>query len=249
MNTRSTEAADTAMPGIAKSAWASMQPHDVERFGEVILDPEERRRWCTAILIGGLPYIWTTFAALERQMFLDRLDLADGHRVLLIGEGLAGIGIDEEIKSLVGPTGEVVIVDFLEQVRNLVSSGQWPQWDWSYADDFASESFDSVAIFQGVAHANKWSQAASHLLRVLKHARPIVLGEVVFGPPMAEVIYQDAHVRYVFTKIWEAIFPGQPFEEQPYWSPEALEAAFDGLVIDNGSRAAGGVELFWGTKA
>ena len=33
--------------------WAWMQPHDVRRFGEVIMDPKEQERWCRAVLLGG----------------------------------------------------------------------------------------------------------------------------------------------------------------------------------------------------
>lgn len=33
--------------------WAWMQPYDVRRFGEVILDKKEQERWCRAVLLGG----------------------------------------------------------------------------------------------------------------------------------------------------------------------------------------------------
>ena len=230
----------------ARSAWDSMQPYDIARFGEVILDPDERRRWCTAILIGGLPYIWNTIADESRRTFLTQLAVQPGDRVLLIGEGIEAIGIDEEIGALAGSEGEVVTIDFLEQVRNLVADGQWPQWHWTLADAFADGEFDAIAVFQGVAHSDDWRVTAEHLLRVLKPGGMIVLGEVCFGPPMARVIRQDAHVHYVFTKIWEALFPGQAFEDQPYWSPEELDKAFAGLVDEPGSAADAGVELFWG---
>lgn len=32
-----------------------MQPYDVRRFDEVILDKKEQERWCRAVLLGGLP--------------------------------------------------------------------------------------------------------------------------------------------------------------------------------------------------
>jgi hypothetical protein len=230
-------------------AWGAMLPHDIARFGEVILDPAERKRWCTAILIGGLPYIWRELAAVPRQLFLDRLGVSPGDRVLLVGEGLEGIGIGTEIMGLVGPSGDVVTVDFMERVRDTAMAGEWPQWAWPYTEEYPDEYFDAVAIFQGVAHSEDWAVTGRELMRVLKPGRMIVLGEIIFGPPLSAVIRQDVHVTYVFTKIWEAIFPpGATFDDMPYWSPEALTVAFDGQVEDAETFVWRGVELFWGRK-
>jgi len=231
------------------SAWDSMLPNDVERFGEVILDQRERRRWCAAILIGGLPYIWSTTGAEQRRRFLEHLHLQRGDRVLLIGEGIPGIGIDAEIRDRIGPDAELVVVDFMEQVRDTVSSGRFPQWTWSYGAQYPDEHFDAIAVFQGVAHADDWHAAAVDLLRTLKPGGAIALGEVIFGPPMADVIRQDAHVLYVFTKLWEVLFPGQVFEDQPYWSLQDLAKAFAGMLSDTGEHADRGIEVFWGLKA
>ena len=236
------------MTSQTQPAWDAMLPHDVERFGEVILDPAERRRWCAAILIGGLPYIWSTTGSDLKQRFLDELEITSGDRVLLIGEGLAGIGIDATIAEKLGPSGELVITDFMTQVRDAVQGGQFPQWPWTYADEYPDGHFDAIAIFQGVAHAEDWRAAGAGLLRALKPGGKIVLGEVIFGPPMAEVIRQDAHVLYVFSKLWEVLFPGQEFEDQPYWGPEALTEAFAGQVTDSGTESDRGIELFWGRK-
>jgi ubiquinone/menaquinone biosynthesis C-methylase UbiE len=229
-------------------AWDAMLPHDVERFGAVITDPAERRRWCAAILIGGLPYIWATTGAEQRRRFVEHLALAPGDRVLLIGEGIAGIGIDAELRAQIGGDGELVTIDFMEKVRDTVQSGRFPQWRWDYGDRFADGHFDAIAVFQGVAHPDDWEAAATNLLRTLKPGGTIALGEVIFGPPMADVIRQDAHVLYVFTKLWEVLFPGQAFEEQPYWSLDALAQAFDGRLTEQGSHSDRGIEVFWGRK-
>jgi len=109
--------------------------------------------------------------------------------------------------------------------------------------------FDAIAVFQGVAHSEDWAITARELLRVLKPGGMIALGEIIFGAPLADVIRLDVHVTYVFTKIWEAIFaPGTTFEQMPYWSPEALTAAFDGQVEQPETFVWRGVELFWGRK-
>ena len=89
---------------------------------------------------------------------------------------------------------------------------------------------------------------AANLLRTVRPGGRVALGEVMFGPPMADVIRQDAHVLYVFTKLWEVLFPGQEFEEQPYWGPEDLSRAFAGQLEDIGMHADRGIEVFWGRK-
>jgi SAM-dependent methyltransferase len=232
------------------TAWGMMQPHDTARFGDVINDPAERKRWCTAILIGGLPYIWQELAPVPRRMFLNRLELQAGDRVLLIGEGLEGIGIADEIGERIGPDGEIVTVDFMERVRDVAGAGGWAQWGWDdYTKHYADGHFDAIAIFQGVAHADDWRTAGAELLRVLKPGRMIVLGEVVFGPPLNDVIELDVHVTYVFTKIAEAMFaPGFGIKDMPYWSPERIEEAFEGQVEEGETFVWRGVELFWGRK-
>jgi hypothetical protein len=35
--------------------WDWMQPYDVRRFGEVILDKNEQESWCRAVLLGVSP--------------------------------------------------------------------------------------------------------------------------------------------------------------------------------------------------
>ncbi len=230
------------------SAWEAMQPYETERFGAVIADPVERKRWAGAFMLGGLPYMWRTLAPVPRRLFLDRLELREGDRVLLVGEALDGIGIGGEIRERIGDRGEIVIVDFIEKVRDIAMEGRRPQWEWDYTREYPDEHFDAIAIFQGVAHSEDWRVTARELVRTLRPGRMIALGEIIFGPPLARVIRQDVHVTYLFTKIWEALTPGQAFEDQVYWSPEELHAAFDGLVTDAESFVWRGVELFWGRR-
>ena len=64
-----------------------MQAYDVKRFGEVILDPTEQARWCRAVMLGGLPYMWHKASAV-RAMIFDRLALRPNDTVLLLGECL-----------------------------------------------------------------------------------------------------------------------------------------------------------------
>jgi hypothetical protein len=36
-----------------ENPWDWLQPHDSARFGQVIHNPEERARWCRAVLTGA----------------------------------------------------------------------------------------------------------------------------------------------------------------------------------------------------
>src|SRR3974390_2230073 len=71
--------------------WAWMQPYYARRFGEVILDKKEQERWCRAVLLGGLPFMWRK-AKVARDLIYDRLELRPGAKVLIIGESLAPCG-------------------------------------------------------------------------------------------------------------------------------------------------------------
>ena len=57
--------------------WKWMQPYDVCRFGEVILDRKEQERWCRAVLLGGLPFMWRK-AEVARNLIYDKLELREG---------------------------------------------------------------------------------------------------------------------------------------------------------------------------
>ena len=46
--------------------WAWMQPHDLRRFGEIIMDPKEQERWCRAVLLGGLPFMCRRLRTLQK---------------------------------------------------------------------------------------------------------------------------------------------------------------------------------------
>ncbi len=65
--------------------WAWMQPYDVRRFGDAILDRKEQECWCRAVLLGGLPFMWRK-AEVVRNLIYNRLELQAGDEVLIIGE-------------------------------------------------------------------------------------------------------------------------------------------------------------------
>jgi len=88
------------MSGMDKEdPWKWMQPYDVRRFGDVILDPKEQERWCRAVLLGGLPFMWRK-AEVARNVIYDRLELREGDRVLVIGECIEPCGFVDDAKQV-----------------------------------------------------------------------------------------------------------------------------------------------------
>ena len=97
--------------------WDWMQPYDVQRFGEVILDRKEQERWCRAVLLGGLPFMWRKAEA-ARNVIYDRLELRPGDKVLIIGECIAPCGFVDDMKQRIGSNGEVHVIDITDEARD-----------------------------------------------------------------------------------------------------------------------------------
>lgn len=227
------------------SPWSMMQPYEADRWGKDIFDEEKRHRWCSAIVTGGLPYLWQHVARVPRDLIFDKLELKKGDKVLILGEAIAGCRFDTEMQERVGD-GEVVVIDFMNEVRDRFPTGRSVMWDWEFTQHFEDAHFDVVAVLQGVAHAADWRKTGSELLRVMKPGRRIVLGEVAFGQPFVDRIKADVHIEYIFDKLYEGHH--RPYEELTYWGPADLLKAFDGLVEEPQTFDWRGVELFWGRK-
>jgi SAM-dependent methyltransferase len=227
--------------------WTAMLPLEADRWGADIFDPATRRRWCGAIMLGGLPYIWNVSAAVPRRLAVDKLAIGQGDDVLIIGEAVTGCGFDSELAAIVGETGTVTTIDFMDRVRDLMLADTFPQWDWSeYTRDLPDESVDAIAVFQGVAHAEDWHSTARELRRVLKPGGALVMAEVVFGPGFESRVRSDVHSEYFVEKLLEGM--GIAFDAFPYWSPAELEAALSDGFRDIQSFAWRGVELTWASK-
>lgn len=226
--------------------WAAMAPEDADRWGQDILDPEARRRWCMAILWGGLPYLWTEVAKVPRRIAVDRLDLSPGRRVLVVGEAVAGIGFDEEVRRLVGSDGEVVVWDLRDQVLEMMRAGDRPQWRWNETAAYADGHFDAVFVAQAVSHAGDWAREGAELLRVLKPGRPIVLAEIMFAGAFFTRARADVHLEYWVRKMLEGI--GETFDTLVGYDQDELVAALGPQLEGLETFAWRGVELLWGRK-
>lgn len=234
-----------------ESPWDALQDYDVRRFGPEILDRAEQERWCKAIFLGGLPYMWQRATAV-RQLIYDALDLHEGQRVLVIGEGVEACGFAGELRARVGAGGDVTVVDIIDEARDryeagtIGKNGQLATWRYRYADDLPSDHFDAVAVLQGVQHAEDWQETGKDLVRVLKPGRRIVLAEIAFGPRFAMRADADVHLSYLVRKIFDRI--GWDYTDFPYHGLDDLAAAFDGIVEAADSFEWRGIEVFWGRK-
>jgi ubiquinone/menaquinone biosynthesis C-methylase UbiE len=232
--------------------WRWMQPYDVRRFGEVILDPAEQERWCRAVLLGGLPFMWRK-AEVARNLIYDRLELRPGDKVLVIGECIEACGFVDDMRARIGPTGEVKVFDITDEARdNYIAKrkgrgGQLATWQWTYTRDIPDGHFDCATCLQGVQHTDDWRETGAEMLRTMKRGRNVVLAEIAYSPETRMKIELDMHIEYVFAKLLSRV--GWRLDQFPYYSPKDLEQAFAGLVAEPGFFVWKGIEVFWGRKA
>jgi ubiquinone/menaquinone biosynthesis C-methylase UbiE len=231
--------------------WAWMQPYDVRRFGGDIMNHSEQERWCRAVLLGGLPFMWRK-AEVARNLIYDRLELRPGDKVLIIGECIEPCGFVADVREGIGPAGDIKVIDITDEARdNYISKkrgrgGQLATWQWTYTRGIAEGVFDCVACLQGVQHTDDWRESGAELLRVMKPGRNLVLAEIAYSPETKMKIKLDMHIDYVFQKLLSRV--GWSLDDFPYYSPKDLEAAFSGLVEETGSFVWKGVEIFCGRK-
>ena len=235
-----------------ENPWNWLQPHDARRLGDVINDPKERERWCNALLVGGLPYLWKHKAEPIRELMYQKLALRPGDKVLIIGESIESCGFETDIRSRIGQQGEIRSIDIIEQARDAVMgnkrgrNGKLGTWRYDYTSDVPDAYFDCVAVLQGIQHTDDWRESGTELLRVMKSGRVIMLSEIGFSPRLQMAAELDLHIEYWLDKLFfGAGMQGLDFS---YYSEQELRQEFDGLVRDPQWFNWRGVELFWGTK-
>lgn len=237
-----------------RGPWGYIQPWDVAALGPTIKDPAEQKRWARVIMLGGLPYMWRELAAPMNTIIYSLLEVKPGDRVLVIGESVEPCGWAEDFRRLVGPSGEVRVVEILEDARaaydakKVGRNGKLACWRWSYTQEIADASYDVVAVMQAVQHADDWREIGADLIRVLKPGRRLVLAEIfIFGDPFWARMEADLHLTYWVHKMTQYFPPFDP-RQTPYYSPQGLHAAFAGLLEQPENIEWKGLELFWGRK-
>jgi hypothetical protein len=232
--------------------WDFVQPMDVRRLGEVILDRDEQQRWCrAAMLAGSLPYMWRHKAATVRALIYDKLELKEGDNVLVIGEMVDACGFAGDIRGRIG-NGKLHVIDITDEARDAVfagtrgAGGALGTWRWDYTRAFADASFDCVAVLQAVQHADDWRITGEELLRVMKRGRTLMLAEITFSPRIKLLAEMDIHLETWVEKLSSRV-GFDPFAYS-YYSAEALDRIFSGMVGDPRTFVWKGIELFWGRK-
>jgi hypothetical protein len=230
--------------------WDWMQPHDIARFGVVIGDPKEQERWCRAVMLGGLPYMWNK-AGVVREMIYDKLALRAGDKVLVIGESLESCGFIDDINARIGPAGELRAIDITDEARDNYFAGkrgrggQLATWQWTYTSEIPDGRFDCAAVLQAVQHTDDWTETGQELLRVMKPGRNVVLAEITYGPEFTMLAQLDMHLEYLIEKVFRASASGLrifPITARRTWSGRSP------TCVDPGTFLWKGIELFWGTK-
>ena len=233
-----------------KSPWDYMGPAETAILGDIVLNHEEQARWGRAILFGTLPYMWREKASVIREMIYDKLNLKPGYKVLIIGECIQVCGFDSDMQKRMNGQGQIDLVDITDHARksyidgHIGRGGQLATWQWTYTKDTPDAYYDAVAILQAVQHTDDWRESASELTRILKPGGSIVLGEIILGPKILAAASVDVHIEAWLDKIFSRM--GWSIDRFPYYSPEELMAAFEGLVKDAQTFAWKGIELFWG---
>jgi hypothetical protein len=236
----------------SSNPWDWMQPHDARLLGDVIRDPQEQGRWCRAVMLGGLPYMWRRKAAVVRELMYEKLALRRGDAVLIVGESIESCGFADDIRARIGEQGTIETIDITSEAREAYFAGrrgrhgQLATWRWDYTRAMAEERFDCVAVLQATQHADDWTDVGRELLRVMKRGRNILLSEITMSPQMVMKAGLDVHIEYWLEKMFAGV--GFNIDQIPYYAPQELMEAFKGLVSDAATFEWKGVELFWGTK-
>lgn len=228
------------------NVWDWVVKEDGDRFGQDIFDPDTRRRWCAAILSGGLPYLWQEVATIPRDLAIERLELKPGDQVLILGEAAEAIGFDELVRQRVGDTGSVTVIDIRDRVLTTAMEGGLPIWDYDETSHFGDEHFDLVFVAQANAHATNWTTAGAELLRVMKPGRRLVFAEITFSSMFRHRAAADVHLDYWLRKLLDGM--GHSYDALVHWDVDDLEAALAPLLDDIETFEWRGVELLWGRK-
>jgi len=231
--------------------WKDLQPHDAERFGDVILDTKEQARWSGAVFLGGLPHMWNQASEIKKLIY-SHLHLSSAKRVLLIGESNESCGFLQDLRSQCSPEAEIRSIDIIERARNMCFAGEAGKngklgtWRWDYVDDIPDNYYDAIAVLQGVQHTEDWTETAVHLARVLKPGCYLATGEISLGQPFMEKAHADVHLQYLVDKLFAGI--NMDYKNLSYWSTDDLKSAFGNQLIEQGWMVHRGIEAFWGRK-
>jgi SAM-dependent methyltransferase len=235
--------------------WNYIRDRDVERLGEVLLDPQERARWAMAFLVAaGLPYMWQKLAPNIQDIAYALLELQPGDRVLIVGEEVESCGWKGAIEEAVGRTGTVEVAELIEEGNVAIFGGKYGRngrlaaWQWTYTHETPDESYDAILVAQAAQHCDDWSEAAEEFVRVLKPGKRIVSAEALIpgAGGVTAAVDADIHVQAWYDKL---VAPMRvALSELAAYPADEIKEAFGDRV--EGARAMEwrGIHVFWGRK-
>jgi SAM-dependent methyltransferase len=234
-----------------RDPWSYIQPWDVDSIPVDILDEEQRRGWVRAMFVaGGLPYMWRELARPMTHVIYGLLELRQGDRVLLIGEGIEPSGFGDDIRGAIGAAGTLDTFEIIRdgraavRTRTVGRNGKIGCWPWTYTHGVADDTYDAVAVLQSAQHCDDWREAGAELVRVLRPGRRIVSAEMCLeGDRFRSRVDADMHIRQWYDKM----FPAGRTDISNY-SGEELCTLIGPWVSDPQSMEWRGIELFWGRK-
>ncbi len=238
-----------------KGPWGWIQQWDIDVTNPDIVNEELRASWSQAFRTsGGLSYMWLELAPQISEITYALLEVKPGDKVLLIAEAAEPCGWADDLRDLVGPTGQVDIVEIIHEARQFVArrdrgrNGWYGCWGWTkYTQDRPDGSYDCVAVMQAHQHCDDWKEEGAELVRLMKPGRRLVMAEAqLSGPNFERRVTGDVHIQQWWAKIF-ASFPFPPLEI-PYYSQEELEDAFAGQLEKMQAMEWRGIEMFWGRK-
>jgi len=137
-----------------------------------IEDPKQRLAW--EMLSGILPVIYNRTPELRKQV-VDKAELKDGERLLLIGEEIINCGLSTAFRNIVGKKGVVDEVETGDRWR----CGSKMTIVTDVTNDKPMDSYDA-AVLTGLHHVSDLANEIKNLAKVVRGGGKVVL--VDHGP-------------------------------------------------------------------
>ncbi|MCX8032733.1 MAG: hypothetical protein N3B14_05020 [Thermoleophilia bacterium] len=198
------------------------------------------KEWCQAIFYAGTTLCMWNALPEVKAAFLSLCSFEPGMKVFLVGKYLWESGLADAVRSLVGDSGTLGILDMTDQVLETVrelgprrtvqyeaagatgSRAARPLvWPLTCFDGLPEGSLDRVVFFNGGAHVANWEHVASEISRVLgEHGRLVMAEAPLGGREFENALHLDSHYESFILRVLSGL--GLSENELPYVDPRGL---------------------------